>query len=152
MELRTEEYYKRQPSFIRYSLLSQDPKSPEAGAVMIAIANKKNVKLKPDIKVRIYGQVGNPSPSNPNIKSHNWVTTSYIKSIFFERVHDGEQVSLHCYARTQNSTYFLWEEGRLAELEFLLEDLDERDLKFEDFREFYDYVNTDYEEVKIINP
>jgi len=154
MELRTEEFYKQQPSFLRYSLKARDPKSPEAAAVLLAIVNKRNVRLKPDIKVRLYGQVGNPSPSNPDIKCNDWVTTSCIKAVYFEKVHDGDLTSLHCYVRTQNSTYRLYDNdvSRLAEMNFLLEDLDERKLEFSDFKEFYDDVNTNYEEVKIINP
>ena len=152
MEQRNADFYRKQPSIIKYSLKTRDPKSPEASAVILAIVDRKNVTLAPDIDVRICGQVGIPSPSNPDIKCCDWIITSPIRSIYFEKVHERDGVSFHCYVRTENSVYRLHDSdgARLAGVNFLLEDLDERKLEFKDFKEFYTDVNMNYTEVEVV--
>ena len=125
-------------------------------AVLLAIVSKKNVTLRPEYrdKVYLYGQVGNPSKSNPEIKACDWIETTGVESVYFEKAHEKNGiVSLHCYVKTRNSTYRIWdnEMARLTDMHFLLQDLGERELKLEDFIEYITDINTNYHEVLVVD-
>lgn len=153
MEQRTMEFYRKQPSILRYRLKAANDRDPELLAIALAITNKKNVVLAPKYKdkVHIHGQIGNPPISNRKIRCCDWVETSPIESIFFEKVYMKDYVDLHCYVKTQNSIYRLYdcEKNRLTWMHFLLQDIEERDLSFGDFIEYFSDINTNYREIEI---
>lgn len=155
MEKRNVGFYIKQPSILRYCLKAQDERCPELIAIALAITNKKNVTLKPEYrdKVYIYGQVGNPSSSNPNIECCSWIETTPIESVYFERVRMNDYMDLHCYVKTKNTVYRLYdcERNRLTWMHFLLQDIEERDLKFGDLIDYFSDINTNYKEIRIMD-
>lgn len=153
MEQRPIAFYRRQPSILRYCLKADNDREPELLAIALAITNKKNVVLGPMYrdKVHIYGQVGNPPIGNPEIKCCDWIETTPIESIFFEKVHLDNYTDLHCYIKTKNTIYRLYdsEKNRVTWMHFLLQDIEERDLSFVDFIGYFSEINTAYKEIEI---
>ena len=154
MEKRRVDFYVKQPSILRYCLKAKDEKGPEVLAITLAIVEKRNVTFKPEYrdKVFIHGQVGNPPESNPEIKADDWVETTPIESIYFEKVYNEDYADLHCYVVTKNTVYRLYdcEKNRLTWMHFLLEDIDERGLNFGDFTDYFSDINRTYKEVRIV--
>lgn len=155
MEKRTTEFYTNQPSILRYCLKAGNERDPAILAIALAITCKKNVTLRPEYRDKVYirGQVGTPSDSNPEIYSGDWIDTTPIESVYFEKAYKGNYVDLHCYVKTKNTTYRLYdsEQNRLTWMHFLLQDIEERDLKFGDFVEYFSDINISYHEVEVVD-
>lgn len=155
MEKRAVEFYTKQPSILRYCLKAKNEKAPEVLAIALAIAEKRNVTFKPEYSgiVSIHGQVGNPPMSNPSIQSDDWIETTPIESVYFEKVYHEDYIDLHCYVVTRNTTYRLYdcEKNRLTWMHFLMEDIEERGLNFGDFTEYFSDTNKTYKEIQIVN-
>lgn len=152
MEQRVSEYYAIQPCFLEYCLKGEKERAPEVIAVALAILNRKNVILKPEYKVYLHGRIGVP-PEDSGIDWYSWADTSYIKSIFFERVREKGKTSYHCYINTLNTKYLLWDDARsrLKDMKALVVYIANNDLKFEDFTEYFSEINEKYQDVEILS-
>ena len=155
MEQRNVDYYFCQPNILHYCLKAKEEKAPELLAIALAIADKRSVTLKPEYqnKVYIYGQVGIPPKSTPEIEPYQWIETSWIESVYFEKVYRGEYIGFHCYIVTQNTIYRLFdtEKNRLTWMHFLLEDIQERELTFRDFIDYFSDIDTEYRKIDVID-
>lgn len=154
MEHRTSDFYTKQPCILKYCLKTPDGNNtaPEAIAVALAILNRKNVTLKPDYKVYLHGQVGVPPESDPEIDWYSWVDTSYIQEVHFERVRESGKTTYHCYVKTLNTDYLVWDdqETRMKDMKALMNHIVENNLKLEDFAEYYANINEKFPDVEII--
>ena len=152
MEHRTSEYYTKQPCLIKYCLKGAEEKAPEVIAIAMAILRRKNVVLKPDYKVYLHGQVGVP-PEDSDIDWYSWVDTSYIQSIYFERVRENQKTTYHCYAKTLNTDYLIWDDigTRMKDMQALMNYIIDEKLKIEDFAEYYADINETFPDVEIIS-
>ena len=152
MEQRVSEYYTTQPCILQYCLDAENERAPEIIAVALAILNRKNVVLRPEYRVSLLGRVGVP-PKDSEIDWYSWVNTSYIKSIYFERVREKGKTTYHCYVNTANTNYLLWDDNRsrLKDMQALVSYIANNELQFEDFAEYFEDINENFADVEIIS-
>ena len=152
MEKRTPDYYENCPAMARFCLDGEN--FPEFIALMLAMIEHKNVTLKPEYVVWIYGRIANPPTFNPDLKRGDLVTTSRIKGVYFEKVYGDGEDRLETYIQTANTSYLVWPEipsCTMWAIPGLLEKIKKEGLKFEDYKDYFSNINENYTEYEFVN-
>ncbi len=151
MEKRTLDYYDNCPAMLRFCLEGENGNHilPEIIALALAMREHKNVTLRSEYTVRMFGKVSNPPASNPNVQFGDVIRTSRIKGIYSEKIYGDGDNRFDTIVQTANTNYLVWPEEHITmmyPLKEVFKKINQEGLKFEDYTEFFSDINENYPE------
>lgn len=155
MEKRNMKMYEIQPTLTNFGLHTENKNyfARDEAAVAVAIANEKDVEIKPEYSVYLHGSV-EIAPPNRGIQSGDLINTPRIVGLYFERVFVKGSPRMDLYINTENATYLIRDyrkHMRPSMRRLLHRAIESEGMTFESCAGYFSKIEENHPEVEIVS-